>query len=183
MPRSFFGCLFLFNEFFALWVSYLFALTIFWLQCLKLDTLWSRVEKTHPKILVLKLFNYDYFDAQVIFWCLFLLNEFFSLWVSYLFVLTLFWLECLKLDTLRSRIEKGQSKNSCPKIDQLWLFWCLVFFGCLFLLNEFFALWVTYLLVYDFFGYSVKNLIHSDPETKKPIWKFWASKLINYDQL
>ena len=76
---------------------------------------------------------------------------------------------------------KNPSENSCPKIDQLWLFWCLVFFGCSFLLNEFFVLWVTYLFVI-FFGYSVKNLIHSDPETKKPIRKFWTSKLINYDQ-
>ena len=66
---------------------------------------------------------------------------------------------------------KSQSKNSCPKIDQLWLFWCLVFFGCLFLLNEFFALWVTYLFMI-FFGYSVKNLIHSDPETKNPSENF-----------
>ena len=49
MPESFFGRLLVLNEFFVLVVSYLFALTLFWLQCLKLETLGSRIEKTHTK--------------------------------------------------------------------------------------------------------------------------------------
>ena len=131
MPRSFFGCLFLFNEFFALWVSYLFALTIFWLQCLKLDTLWSRVEKTHPKIIVLKWFNYDYFDAWVIFWTFACAQwVFLALWVSYLFVPTLFGLTCLKLDTLRSRNRKTHRKSLVLKLinyfDARVIFWMFI---------------------------------------------------------
>ena len=77
---------------------------------------------------------------------------------------------------------KNPSKNYCPKIDQLWLFWCPGHFldVCVCLMSVLPCESLTYL--HSLFGYSVWRSRHSDPEIKKPIRKFWASKLINYDR-
>ena len=144
-------------------------------------------ETRHNVIQSRKIPSKNYCPKMVqlwLFWCLshFLdvclcsMSFFFALWVSYLFGPSLFLLQCLKLNTLRSRNKKPIEKV-CPKIDQLY--WCQGHFldVCFFLIN-FCLLSLLLICNHSIFDY----LRHADPEMKKPIRKFWASKLIIYDR-